>query len=168
MPQLHSHGWRESHLGWGQISGEHDTDTDNILNQKCQVQSTLSPDTRLERTRELSQLSNHPHNALKHSFQIFLLNLNNREIMKESKETTRYAKIVVLRSREDLESDEIVMRPSIKHSAPLHCRCCYRGQEYTGAETDCSSAATILILKRFKLVLITANHQHVIFELNDP
>ena len=32
MPQLHSHGWWESHLGWGQISGEHDTDTDNILN----------------------------------------------------------------------------------------------------------------------------------------
>ena len=80
----------------------------------------------------------------------------------------RYAKIVVLRSREDLESDEIVMRLSIKHSAPLHCRCCYRGQEYTGAETDCSSAATILILERFKLVLITANHQHVIFKLNDP
>ena len=54
----------------------------------CSTHCHQTPGSRLERTQELSQLSNHPDNLLKHSFQIFLLNLENREIMKESKETT--------------------------------------------------------------------------------
>ena len=66
------------------ISGEHDTD--HSMNQKPEpplqaaVHCALSPDTRLERTEELSQLSNHPYNLLKHSFYIFLLNFENREL----------------------------------------------------------------------------------------